>query len=585
MLAGRRRTEQVAPSNALVASSVAYAGMGRVDNVYRPAEAWQKDAWDFYDITPELRFAATWIANGCSRCVLKPGHVADNNEVMLSDDPKVAEALRALFGNSDGQSQMLYYFGLHLSVAGECYLVGRKVPRGMRAPDGRLWEVVGVREINTGPTGWTIQSSIDNTVVRLGPSDTVIRIWRGHPAYRYQADSPVRALLPILSEIKFLTLHVYAQTISRLAGAGLMVLPKSVEFPGMDKLANQAEGIQKLLGQVMAKAIANPGDPSSLVPILLRVNDESVDKVREPLHFWSPFDANASQARKEAIIRFSTGFDLPPEVISGMSANLSASGGRGTGLSHWGQWQIEESAIKMHIEPLLDVITNGLVMSYVRPVTDEATAAIVVDSTPLKLQPDRSKDAAEAYDRGELSGEGLRYYKGLSDDYQPSDDDKKYAILRKMATGSASPEMVAEAARLLGVDITPPAVNIPAPATRPNPSLIGHPVRSKPDRAASLTLAAEALVLRALERAGNRLRNQGIQPPDTPAHEVYQYANINGNAPRLLDDAWCHVHTIADGLCDTASLTSALNAYTESLLVQKAPYSRDGLVKYLALVK
>jgi hypothetical protein len=349
-------------------------------------------------------------------------------------------------------------------------------------PRRRLWEVVGVREINTGPTGWTIQSSIDNTVVRLGPSDTVIRIWRGHPAYRYQADSPVRALLPILSEIKFLTLHVYAQTISRLAGAGLMVLPKSVEFPGMDKLANQAEGIQKLLGSVMAKAIANPGDPSSLVPILLRVNDESVDKVREPLHFWSPFDANASQARKEAIIRFSTGFDLPPEVISGMSANLSASGGRGTGLSHWGQWQIEESAIKMHIEPLLDVITNGLVMSYIRPVTDEATAAIVVDSTPLKLQPDRSKDAAEAYDRGELSGEGLRYYKGLSADYVPSDDDKKYAILRKMATGSASPEMVAEAARLLGVQITPPAVNIPAPATRPNPSLIGHPVRSKPDR-------------------------------------------------------------------------------------------------------
>lgn len=593
-MAGRRQREQVAPSTALVAAAYAYQGVGatKIENVYRSPENWQKEAWDFYDNTPELRYAASWIGNAMSRVILRPGEVDGEGNTIATTDSGIKAALDAIWGNSDGMSAMLHSVGLHLTVAGECYLVGRQINGGSFA-----WEIVGVREIQGGGAGsaWTIKSSVDGTNLQLGPNDTVIRIWRQHPVERWRADSPVKALIPTLTEIKYLTLHIFAQTTSRLTGAGTWVLPDTVEFPAPLNedgtpmpFANKADGATKALGQRMAQAIRQPGDPSALVPIMFVVDKDSVDKVKPPIHFWSPFDEAAVDSRKAALQRLGVGLELPPEVIFGMSSNASSSGGTGTGVSHWGSWQIEDSAIKLHIEPLVGVFVNALILKYLRPVTSNAKASVLVDSTPLKLQPDRSREASEAYDRGELSAEGLRFYNGLEERFKPTAQDDKRQIVRKIATGSASPDMVADAARQLGVDITPPADGggAPAPQTPPQPTLRNHPRgHALPGQMALLTAMSEPLVLRALERAGNRLRNAGVKPPDVDAAEVYQFAEVNGSAAKLLEGAWCHVPAVAEGVCDPEALTKALQAYVENLFVERTPHTREALQRYLSLVE
>src|SRR5438309_8076864 len=130
----RQRVEApVVPTNALVASATRYPG--KVDRTWYPsAQGWQVEAWRHYDICPELRFAANWIGNALSRIVLEPGRVAPDGRVTQDDgNTGVGQLLHVLFGGSDGQPSMLSSLGIHLTIAGEAYIVGRKTS------DGDVW--------------------------------------------------------------------------------------------------------------------------------------------------------------------------------------------------------------------------------------------------------------------------------------------------------------------------------------------------------------------------------------------------------------------------------------------------------------
>jgi hypothetical protein len=83
-----------------------------------------------------------------------------------------------------------------------------------------------------------------------------------------------------------------------------------------------------------------------------------------------------------------------------MSSNGGTGGGTSNGVSHWGAWQIEESTIKPHVEPMLDTVVNALTAGYLRPTTDDLTAYVVYSTAALRLRPDRSKEAFEPVPTG-----------------------------------------------------------------------------------------------------------------------------------------------------------------------------------------
>lgn len=493
-MAGRtraaRRPAPLIPTSSMVASAVRLkTEVGRAKDVYRAPKAWQREAWRFYDITPEMRFAAGWIANAMSRCLLDPGQLDEDGNKIAATDKRVRLALNSLFGSADGQAEMLRMIGIHLTIVGESYLVGRW-DKGTAGPeDSQIWEVVSGTELKQTLGKWVIDYGTGYEPIELADHDTVIRIWQPDPKRRVDATSHIRALLPTLTEIEYLTRHIFKQATSRVAGAGVWLLPAELEFPGSDAPgANKAEGFMKMVGQAMSVSLTNPEDPSSMVPVMATVPGKVIDQVKPPIQFWSEFDAKAVDSRKAAIVRFCIGMDLPPEIIMGMSHNAGNSGGRGTGVSHWGQWQIEEAAIKIHIEPMLEVIGSAIVMQYLRPVSGVPTAALIPNTAALRLQPDRSKEAVELSDRGLLSDEALRRENGFNESDAPDPEQVKMWLLRKIATAAASPEQVGYAARIIAAlpEFPMPAGGSAGPQARENtPSTDGHPTRTIPDPAES----------------------------------------------------------------------------------------------------
>jgi len=272
--------------------------------------------------------------------------------------------------------------------------------------------------------------------------------------------------------------------------------------------------------------------------------------------------------------------DLPPEVLLGQADS-----------NHWSAWQIEESALKVHIEPACELITDALTRKFLQPAMqamgteDWAAYFVGFDTSDLRLRPDHSADAIQLYDRLELSGEAARRETGFEESDAPDDDEVQTILLRKTAMGGGTPEMTSAALEKLGVDLfgTAPPEQVEAPALQPSRVPSGTPPpplppapevdRGIPEQAASALLAAaEVSVLRAVERARNRLRHRSKQPRPCEPDKL----------DLVLADAWEHIPRVAH-LCgrDPVALTATLDRYTRALLTEGIEHEPEVLRRVL----
>jgi hypothetical protein len=543
-------------------------------------ETWQVTCWDYYDRIGEYRYAVDWVGNLLSKAKL---FVTQNGKP--TSNGIAVEALASLFGGEDGQSEMLRQLGIHFSVAGEAFIIGED------DSDEDQWGVYASTVVKQNASD---EFSIDGRKVDGDP--LVMRIWRPHPVHVNKSTSPSRAITDVLRELYRLTQHVDAQLQSRLAGAGIFAVPSEISFPSMTvtdaegkqtQTGTGAQGFADFLSSVMSTAIANPGTAEAYTPIILQVAGEYLEKLQH-ITFWTELDKQAIELRVEAIRRLALGMDMPPEVLTGVAD-----------VNHWGAWQIDEAAIKSHSEPLLAVITSSLTTGYLRPYLvaegvdeDEATEfAIHADTSLLRMRPNRSREAIELWDRGELSGAAMLRENG----FDPKADkmmngERRGWLARKVAQGQTTPEIVAEALRLLGVDLDPITTDEADVGeeddelveARPIRSLDKHPTRGDvPKRTVTgppgseIVAAAEVIVFRALERAGNRMKAKlgSSCPPGIAAADLYlsvptlNAATVND----LLTDAW----SCADRFCgdaDPAEFAGILDGYTRTLLSMRVAH-------------
>lgn len=589
-MAGRSKKVVALPTNSLVASATRYTG--KAGRIYQQTAEWQRECYRHYAICGEARFAAKFFGHALSRATLGVGRRVDGKIEDVTSGPAM-DALHEMFAGSHGQPQMLSAIGTHLTIAGECFVVARAIQANEDvdgdplAVGGTLWEVVSRLEMQVVGNKWTIKYGSGAQSVDLSDDDLVIRIWIPHPERRIEADSPFRSLLPILNEIEWLTRHIFAQLQSRLAGAGILFVPQGMTFPAPPATdgeqtipSNEAEGLMLALADGMMPPIKDPGSPSAVIPIVITAPDESIDKVKL-LHFWSELDAASLSMRSAAIHRFAVGMDMPPEQVEGMSSNKGTGGGASNGVSHWGAWQVEEATIKMHVEPMLELVVNALTVSYLRPAV-ETDEQITYNTAALRLRPDRSREAIELYNLGLISGEVVVRENGFDVADMMDDAERTVWLTIKVATGSATPEMVHAALGRLGVDFPAPSEAVPAlPAPGP-PTLEDHPSPQAPPGFATLLAASEALVFRALERSGNRLRTlSGVKPPGVPAYEVHTMVKANGTADSLLDDAWSCAPQVLAGVADVDQVVPVLSAYCQMLFAEQAPHDRTRLAAWL----
>jgi hypothetical protein len=583
---------------------------GRMNRVR--AEGWQKIAWEFFDTVPEFHYSVTLVANLMSRAKLLV-----TKDGKPTDDPKAVAALAALGGGPEGQTELLRQYGIHFTVAGDSYLIG------MDRKGVEDWFVAAASEISADPATkvWKVGEE------ELATTDLVIRAWRPHPQKRHLPDSPTRAALPVLAEIDGLTKHVAAQIDSRLAGAGILFIPEEMNIgkppvpaatvgpiPDVEPTpvvtdSNPASDLMLEIMETASASLSNPGDASALVPIVVQVKGDTIKDVKH-ITFWTPLDEHAIELRNEAIRRLALGMDMPPEILMGNADS-----------SHWNAWQTDEAAIKSHAEPLLFAITDALTEGYLRPAlsaddVDDAeldSYAIVADTTEMRLRPNRSEEALELYDRGILSPQTVVRENGFDPDNDVmSDDERAMWMLLKVATGQTTPAMVAQALiqyKVPGITLAAGEAGVvpvveDGPQSqheaRPTPSLQDHPTLGPPDPdeseaiTASLVGPAFAMVDRALERAGNRLRNKlgDVRVRDgqnrlVAAVETYRFVRIDfstGLLDELLTDAWGHCDRFAHEFeVDGKWLRNALDTYTRELLQFGRPNDRRALQAHLAL--
>jgi hypothetical protein len=320
-----RRRPRVEPDivtpNALIASAA------RLDLSKKPRGViqadWQAEAWDFYDTCGELRYAANWMGNSLSQATIYPADIGPDGQPTAkpTTNPAALAAAHDLLGGPGNAAQILAQVGVHLTVAGDCYLIGETpVDRaGVPLPDDE-WYVASTDELSFRSGTWMIDRG--NGRRPLAEDRTVIiRIWTSHPRKKWQADSAVRAVLPVLRELRQLQRVSGQQMDSRLAGAGLLVLPIGVQFPAPSAetaLANPgADPLMLSLAENIMVPLEDPEDSSRLVPMTLRVPPEAVDKVKL-VTFASQLWAENTTLREACIRRMALGLDMPAEQLLGL---------------------------------------------------------------------------------------------------------------------------------------------------------------------------------------------------------------------------------------------------------------------------
>lgn len=609
--------------NSLIASA-ARVGKGGVSwsKIARTrSDAWQTAAWNFYRTIGEYRFACDWVGAMLSKATLHATVEEDGKPRNLTEGPAV-EYLHGLFGDSDGRAEMLRLIGIHMTVAGECWIVG--YPKVEETDDGIIiteedhWEVVAATSLkNTGGkktprwsiNGATLDTDDHNDVM-------VIRIWLPDPVDSDLAISPSRAILSTLGELHKLSEHVSAQVDSRLAGAGLLLVPSEMQFPkkidieadsGEVKTANNAQDLMDLLQTAMETAIEDRGDPSAIVPIVITAPADAIQHVKH-LTFWSGLDEKAIELRSEAIRRLALGMDMPPEVLQGVGES-----------NHWNAWQADESGIKAHTEPLLKVVTTAIAKGFLRPLLAAnpkmvragahiPSFSVKADTSELRLRPNRSKEAMELWALNLISDKALLREVGFDyDNDLPSEEERQAWFMKKVASGSTTPQQVEKALTVLFPQLDfktmEEGTEEVGDEARPEPSLKDHPVRDIPDQeisirrkqareegrvpsAASL-LACEQIVLRALERAGNRMRNKvGGKMSGIAASDTYlTFAAKSDDISYYLDDAFGgNVAVLAEHMqVEKEWLESTLDGYCRVLLMSQKPHQFSTLENHFAL--
>lgn len=393
-------------------------GVSRVDS-------WQSEAYDYYDLVGELKFACSFTGNVLSRSRLIPAVLDDRGKISTAfngdGEPildivlDVQEEIRSLKSLIGGQSEIMRLLGVNLFLAGEAILLGHTNDDGMEQ-----WEVLSTQEVKLEGGKVQRKSSYGNNWSVVSGA-MPIRIWKPHPRCVQAADSQIRSLLEVLEELVILTRAVRGIAVSRMS-AGLMLVPEEWSYAVDPDSPHPTESEDPFVFDLMTALttpISDKSSASSVVPFVMRVPFELRDGFKY-IDFSKNFkDFPAQVLRDEAVIRLARGLDLPVEVVMGHAQTTFANA-----------FQIDEDLFKSHIEPLLELIVDALTVGYLYPkllargFSQEEIEQVRIhfDASELISHPNQSQNAKDVYAAGELSGQALRSYTGFAEGDAPTGD-------------------------------------------------------------------------------------------------------------------------------------------------------------------
>ena len=623
MAFGRRAELEQAPPRSLIASA-AQVTVKR-DDVWREFklrdEEWQRECWRFYDVIGELHFAANYVGSGCSRVRIFVADVDDLGRVgdEIEDDDEVQALADTAFGGPASKAEALRTLGINLTIAGEAYIVGMSKKQD---DESDKWFVVSAADLRR--QGNILIADLGDKKVTLKPgTDMVIRMWTPHPRKTRLADCPTRAALPVLKELEQLTKYVFSQIDSRLAGAGLLPIPNDLDFPyddGNGTVLNGAQGVMRALTDAAAASLTGQGSAAALVPIIIEMPVDAINAMPEkPIRFESELSEKAKELRDEALSRLALAMDMPPEVITGTGDT-----------NHWSAWHIEESTVKIHIEPLMNRICEALTEAYLKPALkilgkDPKKYAFAFDTAPLTVRPDRLKDTLMLFEQGVVNADAVlragNYNPAID---APTEEEEAARYIKELMLRDPTLfqiEGIREAAGIHNVDTAVPLAEIgpgpggddlnapgPPPPPAPDKAIDNGQTAPMPDTkpggtgsngsgliAAAVELvdspspilvAADRVVELALDRAGKRLltREHRAAWKDVEAFELHTKIKVKGqeHCEKLLDGAWGRLPVAFEGMnVDLRRMQTVLHRYCSIMLTRSVAHHRSTLAAML----
>lgn len=426
-------TSTVAHPPAVEPTSLLAAALTINTNAVREAKArlvgseqgWQVELWDYFESCGEYGLAVNWRANMISRVRLRAAEVLPGlDEPRIVDSGPAADLVHELFGGVGGQSAAMATLSTYLDVPGEGWVVAED-------RDGREeWRTYSSDEIRSTGRGYEVidERSLPGRIIwrDLARGALIVRVWRPHRRWRHEPYSPARSALSAIRELDLVNRHIQAQYLSRLASAGIIVLPDELTFPVREEFNDAPDPFVAEWIATAKEAVATPGTAAAVVPIPMRVPAEYVDKVKH-IDFTLRLDERIIEKRDAARTRLASIINVPTELLFNSGS-----------INHWGLWQLEESGVKTYLTPDVELIVNALTVGSLTPrlraMGEDPTRWVVwYDASEIITRPDMTDSVMKAYDRGEVPGRTLRRVIGLDEDDKPSPKELEAMILTKLA--------------------------------------------------------------------------------------------------------------------------------------------------------
>lgn len=474
---------------------------------------WQQRALFYTSAIGELHYASNFYARMLQRLRIYPAYQIDDDTTVEINSGPAVEAMRRIQDPGGGRTRILGMYGKLMFTTGEGYLFGTGIGQGRER-----WSFVWREELRFDDDGNVIQyaapqlPSVNYTLQESDwkdlPADSAVayRMWTPHPRFSAWPDSPMQAVLQEAEELLVLSSSVMATATSRLVRAPLLCIPEEIAPTPPTTEGDEAPFTDPFLQDFtdhLTRGINEPAAPASLAPYVLYAGAEWIEKIKPVFLHDTQTDYLERDLRTECIRRIARGLDLPPEVVEGMSD-----------ANHWAAWWISDDMWRSHGAPIAEQFCDDLSEAYLRPALEEAgferwaDVVVAYDASAVVVNPDRSKDADQAFDRGAIGYKAYRAAKNFKEeDAQSEEEHLEWLAKNKVilddegnpipATGGGA-GVASEEAIAKGDD---PG----APDGQPGDVSEGT---NLPASAAKFQGAAEMALLRCRELAGSRLRTK-----------------------------------------------------------------------------
>lgn len=473
---------------------------------------WQNRALFYTDAIGELHYASNFYSRMLQRLRIFPATLNKDGQIEEIKTGEPVDLLNKIQDPGGGRTSILGMYGKLMFITGEGYLFGEGVDDG----PGR-WSFVWREQLRFDDVGKVTHvlapqlpyetldfSEGQYEEIPVGSAEAY-RMWTPHPRFSQWPDSPMHAILDESEELLVLSRSVLATATSRLVRAPLLCIPEEIAPPPPQTDGDEDPLNDPFLRQFtehLERAIEDPAAAASLAPYVLYAHSEWIDKIKPIQLHNTETDYLERDLRTECIRRIARGLDLPPEVVEGMSD-----------ANHWAAWWISDDMWRSHGAPKAEQFCDDLSEAYLRPALKDIDfdgweeIVVAYDASAVVVNPDRSKDADQAFDRGAISYTAYRQAKNFKEeDGQSEEEHLEWLATKKVILdeeGNPIPATGAGAGLPTEETIVNPGDDPGTPAGEPGAV---SESTGLPASALKLQGAAEMALVRCRELAGARLR-------------------------------------------------------------------------------